>query len=398
MFASTSKITFCRRVFVACCFSIVLVIWLFSVPADAGEFSDELNLTEQEKAWIAEHPIIRFGMDPNYEPYEFVSPSGEYKGISADYLKLIADMTGLQFERVPGLTWGEVVTRLRRKQLDFAPTMIRTKQREKWMLFTQSYVENPFVIITRTRESGFDSEESLKGKKVALVSDYGVNESLLENVPGVIPIFYTSDFECLKAVSAGKATATVGHLGALAHHIQSQNLTNLKIAGITSFDESAMSMAVRNDWPQLVSILDKALSNIDDAQRNKIAQRWITVEQDIYPDSILYSEIILAALGIILPLTLWNRRLRNTIQFRAGQFMNEVSRRKESEKRFSTLFENAPEAIAVVDYENGLFKEVNGNAVQLFGKPKEELVSCSIWDLCPTWQPQGEPSRRWFRE
>ena len=142
MFGSISKRALLKRLFVAPFFVITLFSWLFSVPASAGVFSDELNLTEEEKAWIADHPVLRFGMDPNYEPYEFVNKAGEYKGISADYLKLVAEKTGLQFERVPGLSWGDVVTRLRRKQIDFVPTMVMTKEREKWMLFTASYVEN----------------------------------------------------------------------------------------------------------------------------------------------------------------------------------------------------------------------------------------------------------------
>ena len=56
------------------------------------------------------------------------------------------------------------------------------------------------------------------------------------------------------------------------------------------------------------------------------------------------------ALGFIVPLALWNRRLRTSIQLKAGQFRQEAVRRQESEKRFLTLFENAPEAIAVVDF------------------------------------------------
>ena len=115
----------------------------------------------------------------------------------------------------------------------------------------------PFVIVTPAGLSGYDSEQSLRGKRVALVSDYGVNETLLEKVPGITPVFYSSDLECLKAVSAGKADATIGHLGALAHHIQSHSLVNLKIAATASFTKSDMGMAVRNDWPLLVVFLIK---------------------------------------------------------------------------------------------------------------------------------------------
>ena len=55
----------------------------------------ELSFTEEEKAFIAEHPVIRSGIDPNLVPFEFIDKDGEYKGITKDYVEIISEKTGL---------------------------------------------------------------------------------------------------------------------------------------------------------------------------------------------------------------------------------------------------------------------------------------------------------------
>ena len=41
-----------------------------------------INWTEDELAFIKEHPVIRLGVDPGFVPYEFffIDENGEYKG------------------------------------------------------------------------------------------------------------------------------------------------------------------------------------------------------------------------------------------------------------------------------------------------------------------------------
>ena len=65
---------------------------------------------------------------------------------------------------------------------------------------------------------------------------------------------------------------------------------------------------------------------------------------------------------------------------------------QESEERFRTLVENAPEAIFVLDVETKCFIDVNYNAIKLFGKTREELLSLNCVALSPDIQPNGCPS------
>jgi PAS domain S-box-containing protein len=65
---------------------------------------------------------------------------------------------------------------------------------------------------------------------------------------------------------------------------------------------------------------------------------------------------------------------------------------RESEERFRTLFEYAPDAIIVVDADAGLFVDPNANAERLYGLSREELLKVGPGDMSPPVQPNGRPS------
>jgi len=63
-----------------------------------------------------------------------------------------------------------------------------------------------------------------------------------------------------------------------------------------------------------------------------------------------------------------------------------------SEEHYRILVEHATEAIVVLDLDAGRFREVNENAVRLFGLSREELLARGPVDLSPPTQPGGETS------
>ena len=65
---------------------------------------------------------------------------------------------------------------------------------------------------------------------------------------------------------------------------------------------------------------------------------------------------------------------------------------RESEARYRTLVENAPEAIVVLDVDLGRFVECNENAVRFFKMSREQLLSIGPEQVSPTQQADGTPS------
>jgi len=65
---------------------------------------------------------------------------------------------------------------------------------------------------------------------------------------------------------------------------------------------------------------------------------------------------------------------------------------RESEARYRTLVEHAPEVIVVFDVDRGKFVDVNDNACRFFKMPRETLLSSGPDKISPPHQPDGTPS------
>ncbi len=65
---------------------------------------------------------------------------------------------------------------------------------------------------------------------------------------------------------------------------------------------------------------------------------------------------------------------------------------RESEARYRTLVEHAPEVIVVFDVDRGKFVDVNDNACRFFKMPREALLASGPEKISPAQQPDGSQS------
>ena len=64
----------------------------------------------------------------------------------------------------------------------------------------------------------------------------------------------------------------------------------------------------------------------------------------------------------------------------------------DSERRYRSLVEHAPDSIVLLDVKSGRFVDCNQNACELFGLDREELLRLGPGDVSPPIQPDGQPS------
>ncbi len=95
---------------------------------------------------------------------------------------------------------------------------------------------------------------------------------------------------------------------------------------------------MRNDWPQLVSILNKALESINQEERAAISNKWIGVEHDVNYSNLIRAGIIAGAviLLVIVVSAFWILKLQKEIKTR-GIIQNELyAAKEEAEKANAT--------------------------------------------------------------
>ncbi|HOS68461.1 MAG TPA: transporter substrate-binding domain-containing protein [Bacillota bacterium] len=303
-----------RKLF-ALLFVLLIMISIIITPT-YGEGS-VIDWTEDELAFMKEHPVIRLGVDPGFVPFEFIDEDGEYKGIAADYLSLISKKTGLQFEVVKGLTWPEAYDMALAGDIDALPAIGKTEDREKNFFFSEPYYYFKRVIVTRDSDTNISGMEDLQGLTVA-VQRNSSHHSYLLSFPKINLSLYDSLEAALTAVATGAETAFIGNLATTNYLIRSNGLTNLRFVSFEAEKQQALYFAVRKDWPQLVSIFNKAMDTITENEKNAINQKWIDLETDIdYGPIIRILTIIGAFVGVVLAVSFfWIARLRKEIRQR----------------------------------------------------------------------------------
>ena len=238
-------------------------------------------LDEEERRFLQEHPVIRIGVDPDYPPFDRLAPDGRYEGMGADYCRLVAERLGVRFEVVQGLDWQGALAGIRAGEVDMIPVITPTPERREYLLFTQSYLHYPLVIVTRKGASPVTGLHDFIGRRLGVVRGYATAEVLRERFPQIEPYEVPNVLAGLLAVSTGQVGGFLTDLAVALYLAEEHAITNVKPAAPAGIRQPGFSMGVRRDWPLLVSILDKALASISPEEHRRIRQRWLGDEEVI---------------------------------------------------------------------------------------------------------------------
>ncbi len=300
---------------IALCITLTI---LFAAMAGAHSVADNrINWTDEELVFRENHPVIRLGVDPRFVPFDFIDEDGEYKGIACDYLELVSERTGLQFEVCRGLTWPEAYDLALARQLDALPAIGLTTDRAEHFLFSEPYYYFKRVIATRDTDTQISGMKDLEGLTVA-VQRNSSHHSYLLSYEKINLSLYDSVEAALVALATGEERAFIGNLATTNYLIRSTGLTNLRFVSFEAEKQQALYFAVRDDWPELVSIFNKAVNTISDKERIAINNKWIELEThlDFWP-FIRAALIAFAFFAVVLAVSwFWIGRLRKEIKER----------------------------------------------------------------------------------
>jgi PAS domain S-box-containing protein len=233
------------------------------------------QLNESEKAWLKEHKVIVLGGEANWPPIEFVSPDGVHQGLASEYLKLLEQRLGIRLKVLSAFSWATMLEKVKQKQLTGMACIARSKERDSYLSFTKPYFYCPYMVFTRRDYPAIKSIEDLTGKTVAVEDRFYLHGKLKKQYPQVKLLPVADTMSALKAVAQGKAQAYVGNLLVAEYLIKRHSLSDIKIACTPPWPGSQLRIGIRRDWPQLVSILDKALDTITSEEQDEINSIWL---------------------------------------------------------------------------------------------------------------------------
>lgn len=370
----------------------IAFLLLASLPPSAPGPAPQVALTDEERTWIHDHPVITVCPDPEYPPFEFYDEYGRYTGISADYLRLISEKTGLAITDTRRENFNACVEHLRATNHTILGAVYTSDLRKGYLNYTSTYYQPPLVIITRTSVAGPVTIRDLEGKTVAAVEGYTVHELLRQTYPGINLTVVPTIRDALRDVSLGREDAYIGEVATTSWYVEEEGLTNLHIVGeYVPEDPEKFNLAigVRSDEPELLAILNKGLGAITPEEKEAIANRWITAA--LRPpgiDSRLVSAIIvgfcalLLVVGIIL---LWNRSLSHAVGVKTEELSRELEERKkaetllrESEEKYRTIIESIQDVFYRSDADGRLVMISSSGAKLLGYASPQEMMGMDI--------------------
>ena len=318
-------------------------------------------LTSQELAWLqARDNTVIIAPEEDYPPFSFINNKSQLSGISADYIHLLEKKLPLRFKYLPFANLTQQLEAVKTGQADMLCNLKETPERLEYLRFTQPYIEVPVVIITRKASQGLSTLASLQGHRVAVGRNYGIHEYLRTHHPGLTLSPQENDIQSLRKLSFDEVDAAVMDVASASYLIESESIVNLKITGNTPF-RYILSMAIRNDLPILLDILDKGIAQISLKEREAITSKWIQLS---YP--LFWTRYLLLALAgllaVILGIAGWNHALKQKVKQKTQALRTEMEDRLHAEAHLKAVLEGRTEAIWAID------KDYNITAINPFFK------------------------------
>ena len=337
-----------------------------------------LQLTDREKTWLAQHPVVRVVVNEAYAPLSFFDSNGNLRGVTADLLDLIRMRTGLRFDIQGSRNDGEMIKKISDGQADLVTALLPSAQRETSLNFTRPFLQNSFVLLTRKAVDSPTQLEQMQGKRLTIAQGNPLVEYLRRDFPGITLIETPDTFSAVEMLAEGQADGTVNSLVIANYFIASRIFEHpLQISTTIGTRQAAFSLATARESEELNAILNKALLSIAPDELGVINSRWrgysASTQSAWRNYHRLFYQIVIGA-GVLLMISVaWNAYMRRQIKQRQA-----AERALNDQFEFMrSLVNGTPHPIYVRDRQ-GLLQSCNDSYLEAFNAKREDVIGKSV--------------------
>lgn len=255
-----------------------IFLWLTLVFFSATAAAQAPELTPALRQWIAAHRDIRVAPDPDLAPIDGLDQDGRQRGLAADYLKAIADRTGLRFRVVRTAGRNAALVALRQHHVDLIPSALVSARADS-VIYSAPYLRLAAVAYVRHGNPEMVRLEALDRHKVGVVADQIWPELLAAKGSKAQIETFPDLAAALRSLQEGKVDALVSDPITTTAALERLGLgAQIDLSGQLDL-ETPVALAVRADWPQLREILDVALKSISVEDEKALRARWIKTDR-----------------------------------------------------------------------------------------------------------------------
>jgi polar amino acid transport system substrate-binding protein len=232
----------------------------------------KIPLTEKEKEFLSNNHKITLGAPGEAYPYAFTNKDGVVYGYDQEIINKINKLTGANFELTLG-PWDEMVKKAELREIDGLSSSAAHDERQKLFFFSDPYVSNEkMLVVRRGNPHRISGPSDLSGKRIAIVKGNLADTKLAKKFPGAEIVFFNTYEEIIKSISKDKVHAAFDY-GGLTLEAAKLNLPYIEL-GFPLQTTLTLVISIRNDWPEALSIINKALAAIPDDEKLRLKQKW----------------------------------------------------------------------------------------------------------------------------
>ncbi|RXK04193.1 transporter substrate-binding domain-containing protein [Halarcobacter bivalviorum] len=313
--------------------------WIINDKFKYYNRTKEFTLSEEEKEFIKKNEF-KISIGEQWKPFSFKSSSNLPTGISTEIWELLSKKLNLKTKYTFFKTFTEQLQSIETKKQDIIFSTGKTKDREKYSIFTKSYISFPISIVTLKDENFIENIEQIKNKKIAVGRNFTAHKLLKEKYPKLDFLLVPNIKKGLQAVENKKAFAYIDIKPSLTYNIGKLDFENLKISGNTGLNFN-LAIMIRDDYQLLQSALNKAIDNLDEQEMQNIINKWENIQfENRFDYEMIW--IVLSIIILIITILVYlnqlnikrNKILKEKVEERTKELkkLNESLERKVEEK------------------------------------------------------------------
>jgi len=250
--------------------TLIPLLCLLGLTACSQKATDPL--TAAERAWLEKKEVLNIGVFEDYPPFGFLDEAKQPVGMSIDYWNLLAQKIKLQVKFHP-TSFEKQLKGLESGEFDSLAGIFPLAERQQVFNFTKSfYAINTNLFISPELEN-ITSLKNLPRVPVGVVKEDSSQE--VAKKAGMEMKVFTSYLETVMALANGQVKAIILDDPVVAYYIKAKALEG-KIRKVPApVAQGWMTLPVKGENIQLLSILNKGISLVSPQEWQVIEQKWV---------------------------------------------------------------------------------------------------------------------------
>ncbi len=252
----------------------------------------------------AQQTQVNYCAQQNWLPYEAVRNT-HHIGLIADYLRLVSELTGIEFHLVPTKNWQQSLTYLDTNQCQVAVLNKNVGANDPSIVFSQSFMDIPDVLIAQHGSPMLQGYGGIGSRRLGVVKDYQHRDYLARYYPAIHVVLFDSQYASFRALQRGDIDVMVGSLLSVNAYLNKHE-DDFAIVGIAHpYDglHFAVSPAVK---ATLLPLLESGINAIPQNRSVELFKQWNPIK--VRQHQKLWPIVVIALLCLLIAGAVFWRR------------------------------------------------------------------------------------------